>query len=96
LNAVKVKSEYEVEGKYIDILLMPKEEKEKMHSVMIEFKYIKKEDYDKNNQLLREKQDEAREQIMEYRNVEEIRQIPHLHCYTVVAVKDELYVESVD
>ena len=45
LGAVNVKSELEVGGKYIDILLTPREKQEERHSVMIEFKYIKKEIY---------------------------------------------------
>ena len=58
---------------------------------MIEFKYLKKGEKDK----LEEKQKEAKEQIQEYSKFEEIKSIPKLRRYTVVAVNDELYIEEV-
>ena len=58
---------------------------------MIEFKYLKKEEAGK----LKEKQKEAKEQINEYMEFEEIKNIENLNCYTVVAVNDEIYVEKV-
>ena len=95
LGAVYVKSELEVEGKYSDILLIPREKMQERYGVLIEFKYIKKEDYEKDNNLLKEKQKEAREQLEKYKKTEEIKIIPKLRSYSVVAIKDELYVEEI-
>lgn len=95
IGAVYVKSELEVEGKYSDILLIPREEIQKRYGVLIEFKYIKKEDYEKNNKILEEKQKEASEQLEKYKKTEEIKMIPKLRSYSVVAIKDELYVKEI-
>ena len=94
LGAVYVKSELEVEGKYSDILLIPREKIQERYGVLIEFKYIKKEDFEKDNNLLKEKQKEAREQLEKYKKTEEIKIIPKLRSYSVVAIKDELYIEE--
>ena len=95
LGAVYVKSELEVEGKYSDILLIPREKIEERYGVLIEFNYIKKEDYEKDNNLLEEKQKDAKEQLERYKKTEEIKMIPKLRSYSVVAIKDELYVEEI-
>ena len=94
LGAVYVKSELEIEGKYADILLIPREKIEERYGVLIEFKYIKQEDYDKNPKLLKEKQREAQEQLEKYKKTEEIKMIPKLRSYSVVAVKDKLTLEE--
>ena len=78
LGAVYVKSELEIEGKYADILLIPREKIEERYGVLIEFKYIKQEDYDKNPKLLKEKQKEAKEQLEKYKKTEEIKKIPKI------------------
>lgn len=88
-NLYRVKSEMEVERKYPDLLLIPKQKE--YYAVMIEFKYLKKEDKNK----LEEKQNEARKQIEEYSNFEEINEILKLRKYTVVAVNDEIYIEEI-
>ena len=88
-NLYRVKSEMEVERKYPDLLLIPKQKE--YYAVMIEFKYLKKEDKNK----LEEKQNEARKQIEEYSNFEEIKEISRLRKYTVVAVNDEIYIEEI-
>ena len=95
LGAVYVKSELEIAGKYSDILLIPREKIEERYGVLIEFKYLKQEDYDKNPELLNEKQKEAKEQLEKYKNTEEIKMIPKLRSYSVVAIKDKLIVEEV-
>ncbi len=59
---------------------------------MIEFKYLKKEDKDK----LEVKKAEAKKQIEEYSSFEEIKAIPKLKNYTVIAVNDEMFVEEID
>lgn len=58
---------------------------------MIEFKYLKKDEEDR----LEEKKKEAREQIKEYANFEEIKNIENLNKYTVIAVNDKVYIEKV-
>ena len=94
LGAVYVKSELEIEGKYSDILLIPREKIEERYGVLIEFKYIKQEDYDKKPELLKEKQKEAKEQLKKYKKTEEIKMIPKLRSYSVVAIKDKLIKEE--
>ena len=91
LKIFRLKSEMEVQRKYPDILLIPKDREKGYNAVMIEFKYLKKYEEGK----LAEKQEEARKQIKEYAEFEEIKEIPNLHKYTVVAVNDKLYVEEV-
>lgn len=95
LGTMIVKSELEVSGKYSDILLIPREKINERFGVLIEFKYIKKEDYQKDNGLLNVKQEEAKLQLENYKNSEEIKMIPNLRCYSVVVVKDRLFVEEV-
>ena len=95
LKTLVVKSELEVGGNYSDILLIPMEKINERYGVLIEFKYIKQEDYEKNNNLLKQKQKEAKEQLEKYKNTEEIRLIPNLRCYSVVAIKDRLEVQEV-
>ena len=91
LKIFRLKSEMEVQRKYPDILLIPKDRSKEYKGVMIEFKYLKKEEAGR----LKEKQEEARNQIKEYMEFEEIKDIQNLNCYTVVAVNDEIYVEKV-
>ena len=91
LDIFRVKSEMEVQRKYPDILLIPKDTDKGYKSVMIEFKYLKKGEENK----LAEKQEEARKQIEEYSTFEEIKDIPNLSKYTVVAVNDKIYVEKI-
>ncbi len=91
LNIFRLKSEMEVQRKYPDILLIPKDKEKGYNAVMIEFKYLKKDEEGK----LQGKQDEARKQIQEYAEFEEIKEIPNLYKYTVVAVNDKIYVKKV-
>ena len=60
LGTLYVKSELEVSGQYADILLVPKTDIQNRYSILIEFKYIKQEDYDKDNSLLESKQKQAK------------------------------------
>ena len=87
----RLKSEMEVQRKYPDILLIPKDRSKNYKAVMIEFKYLKKEEESK----LQEKQEEAKKQIEEYAEMEEIKEIPNMDKYTVVAVNDKLYIEKI-
>ena len=87
-----VKSEFELGRGYSDILLLPKDLNNNYYSVMIEFKYLKKDEVKK----LKEKQEEARKQIIEYSNKEEIKVLKNIRKYTVIAVVDKLYIEEVN
>ena len=91
LKIFRLKSEMEVQRKYPDILLIPKDQSKGYKGVMVEFKYLKKEEKDK----LKEKQEEARKQIEEYGEFKEIKELKNINKYTVVAVNDEIYVEKI-
>ena len=91
LKIFRLKSEMEIQRKYPDILLIPKDRSKGYKGVMIEFKYLKKEEAGK----LKEKQEEARKQIEEYKGFEEIKELENINSYTVVAVNDEIYVEKI-
>ena len=91
LKIFRLKSEMEVQRKYPDILLIPKDQSKGYKGVMIEFKYLKKGEEAK----LQEKQKEAKEQIKEYGEFEEIKELKNINKYTVVAVNDKIYVEEV-
>ena len=91
LKIFRLKSEMEVQKKYPDILLIQKNTSKGYKGVMIEFKYLKKEEAGK----LKEKQEEAKKQIKEYGEFEEIRDLKNIYKYTVVAVNDEIYVEEI-
>ena len=95
LKSLYVKSELEVGGKYADILLIPKDEIKERYSILIEFKYIKQEDYDKDNTILQKKQEQAKEQIEVYRKSEEIQMLSKLKCYSIVVIKDRIEVEEI-
>ncbi len=91
LKIFRLKSEMEVQRKYPDILLIPKDQSKGYKGVMIEFKYLKKEEAGK----LKEKQEEAKKQIKEYGEFEEIKDLKNIYKYTVVAVNDEIYIEEI-
>ncbi len=94
LGTMVVKSELEVEGKYADLLLIPKEKIEERYGILIEFKYIRQEDYLKNKNLLIEKEQEAKEQLEKYKNTNEIRLIPKLKSYIIIVIKDKVFVKE--
>ena len=85
------KSEMKVNRHYPDLLMIPRQEQEKYFGIMIEFKYLKKGEENR----LKEKQEEARKQIEEYAEFDEIKMIKNLRKYTVVAVVDKIYVEEI-
>ena len=89
--AYTIKSEMEVQRKYPDLVLIPRENGKGYYAVMIEFKYLKKEEAKKLN----EKKEEAKNQIEEYASFDELKNIPNLRKYTVVAVNDEIYVDEI-
>ncbi|MBR0492050.1 MAG: AAA family ATPase [Clostridia bacterium] len=91
-NIYSIKSEPEVNRKYPDILMVPRDISKNYQCIMIEFKYLKAGEKDK----LEDKQREAKEQIKEYCEFEDIKKIQNLNKYTIVAVNDELFVEKID
>ena len=95
LGTMVVKSELEVTEGYSDILLIPREKINERYSILVEFKYIKKEDYEKDKGLLEKKQEEAKEQIEKCKQSEEIKLLLKLKCYTVVVIKDKIYKEEI-
>ena len=95
LKGLYVKSELEVSGQYADILLVPKEELKKRYSILIEFKYIKQEDYDKDNSLLKDRQRQARVQLETYKKSEEIIMLPKVKSYSIVVIKDKIFLEEI-
>ena len=88
-----IKSEMEIERGYSDLIISPREnEKGKgYYSIIIEFKYLKKEDEKK---LLSE-QKEAKLQLEKYCDTRYIKDIKKLARYTIVAINDKLYVEEI-
>lgn len=95
LKGLYVKSELEVSGQYADILLVPKEELKERYSILIEFKYIKQEDYDKDNSLLKDRQKQARIQLETYKKSEEIIMLPKVKSYSIVVIKAKIFVEEI-
>ena len=95
LKGLYVKSELEIGGQYADILLVPKTDIQNRYSILIEFKYIKQEDYDKDNNLLEDKQRQAKLQLESYKKSEEITMLPKLKCYSVVVIKDKIFVKEI-
>ena len=91
-NAYWIKSEYEVEREYPDLLLIPRQQDKGYYSIMIEFKYLKKGEEGK----LEEKQEEARNQIKRYSEYEEIKSAQNLKKYSIIAVVDEVNVEIIE
>ena len=94
LESVIVKSEQELSGNYADLLLIPKEKIEERYGILIEMKYIKQEDYDKDNSLFEKKEEEAKEQLLKYKKSEEVKVLKKLRSYTIVVIKDKLIVKE--
>ena len=94
IGAVYIKSELEVGGEYADILIVPREKLEERYGVLLEFKYIKQEEYNKNPELLKQKQQEAKTQLERYTKKEELKAIPNLRSYAIVVIKDKIEVEE--
>ena len=92
LDNFMVKSEMEFNKRYPDLLILPIDFSKGYKSIMIELKYLKKDEENK----LEEKQKEAKKQIQEYMQLDDTKKIPDLKCYTIVAVNDRLHVEEVE
>ena len=82
-----VKSKYEVENGYIDILLLQHSGIPINYEAIIEVKYIKKKDYEdkkSGEKTLQEKIQEAKIQIEQYQNIEELRDRTNLKKWILV------------
>ena len=91
LKIFRLKSEMEAERRYPDILLVPKDRNKGYKSIMIEFKYLKKEEASK----LKEKQDEGIKQLKNYAEIEEIKAIEGLRKYCIVTVGADVVVTEI-
>ena len=91
LKIYNVKSEMEVGREYPDLVLIPKDRIKDYCSVMIEFKYLKKTEENR----LKEKQKEAKEQIERYSNSVEMKGIGKLNKYTVIVINDKIYIQKI-
>ena len=91
LKIYTVKSELEVEREYPDIVLLPRDRSKGYNAIMVEFKYLKKSEENK----LKEKQNEAREQIERYSNTKEMQDIEKMNKYTIVVMNDNVYMEEI-
>jgi hypothetical protein len=93
-NIFYVISEQETQGGgYPDLFLFKKPSNpHEHHQFVIELKYLKQEESDK----LAEKQEEARTQLLQYYQQDTALQSrKNLHLLTLVAIKDKLFVESI-
>lgn len=80
-----VKSEYEVEGGYIDLALLKRETITPAYFAIFEIKYIKKGDYAQyGNLLLEEKKKEAIGQINKYTGSKELKELTNLKKWIIV------------
>ena len=90
-----VKSEYEVEGGFIDVALLPRPGAKTIYNAIFELKYLKKEGY--TEAVLNEKIKTAKEEIAKYTKSEELMELPKLKKWVMVFCKDELvYLEEIE
>ncbi len=94
-----VKSEYEVENGYLDILLLRRSGIHVTYEGIIEVKYLKKTDYEDNKtgqQKLQEKIEAATSQIQQYRQVSEFKDTSGLKKWILVfSGKSCVYMEEI-
>jgi len=83
-----VKSEYEVDGGYIDITLLKNPNINPKYQAIFEVKYIKKGDY--TEELYNKKIKEAKEQLARYKSSAELMNIENLVKYIVIIVGSEV------
>ena len=87
-----VKSEYEVEDGYIDIALLKQVNMEPKYFGIMELKYISKSKYDeKGEEIVKEKLNEAEEQLKKYDMSEELKNMKNLKKWAIVFVNDKCY-----
>ncbi|MGM9977720.1 MAG: AAA family ATPase [Clostridium sp.] len=87
-----VKSEYEVEDGYIDIALLKQVNMEPKFFGIMELKYISKSKYEeKGEEIVKEKLNEAKEQLEKYDRSEELKNMKNLKKWAIVFVNDKCY-----
>ena len=86
-NLYFTKSEYEIEDGYIDIVLKKGTIGQPRYYGMFELKYISKKDY--TEELLKKKLDEAKKQLMRYKESEELKNMENMKKWALVFVGDE-------
>jgi len=80
-----VHMEYEVEGGYVDVALLPNPEYDVPHAAVFETKYIKVEDYRKRGQAaVDEKRAEAATQVARYAASRKLTSLPGLKKWVLV------------
>ena len=85
-----VKTEYEVEGGYIDIVLLKGVIGQPRYYAMFELKYIKKEEYEKSGEEIVEKKlSEGIEQLKRYVESEELKNMKNMRKYVLVYVGEK-------
>ncbi len=88
-----VKSEYEVEGGYIDIALLKQVNMEPTYFGIFELKYISKLQFNnEGEEIVKKKTEEAIKQLKNYNNSEELKHIPNLKKWAIVFVNDKAVV----
>ena len=92
LKIYRVKSEMEVEREYPDIVLIPRDRSKGYNAIIVEFKYLKKDEANK----IEEKQKEAEEQIKRYNSYEELKDIEKMNKYTIVVINDKVEYKKID
>ena len=89
-NLYYVKSEYEVEGGYVDILLKKGTVGNPRYFGMVELKYIKKKEYEKRGEtVIKEKLADGKKQIERYADTEEVRNLGNVKKWVLVYVGEE-------
>ena len=85
-----VKSEYEVEDGYIDIALLERSGINPDYEAIIELKYIKKSEYDDQGEtVVQAKFEEAKEQILKYKQADELNARENLKKIVLIFVGDK-------
>ena len=85
-----VKSEYEVEDGYIDIALLKQVNMEPKYFGIMELKYISKSKYEeKGEEIVKEKLEEAKEQLKKYNTSEELKNIINLKKWAIIFINDK-------
>ncbi len=88
-----VKSEYEVNGGYIDIALLKQVNMEPTYFGIFELKYISKFQYNNEGEdIVKKKTEEAIEQLNKYNESQELRDLSNLKKWVIVFVNDKAVV----
>jgi len=89
-EAYLIKTEWWVENLRADLVLLPNYSVTMDNYYVFEVKYLKKKDY--TEKALENERKKAVKQVIDYANTEDMKNIPNLRKYVVIAVKDELKV----